>query len=181
MQHMGRLVLTLAAVAVISALVLTGVNVWTAPIVADNVAQMHQEVLEEFFPQMDHYREKTVDEVNYDFVYDSQEEFLGVLAEATTSGYAGEIEYYLAVDKQGSIKGLSIINHEETPGIGDIIEESDFQDRFMGKDYADNLEPGKDIDIVSGATASTEAMIDSVAGYMEGIADEVLEKGKEME
>ena len=179
MDNMGKLVLSLALVTIASALLLTGVALWTDPIIEENIARMHQEVLEDFFPEMDSYHEKTVDDVKYDFVYDSEEEFLGVLALARASGYAGEIVYYLAVCEQGTVEGISIRDHEETPGIGDIIEDPEFQDRLVGKHYQDSLEPEEDVDTVSGATVSTETMIESVGEHLELVSDEVLDIGRE--
>ncbi len=180
MNSMPRLVLTLAAVAIFSALLLTGVDLWTSPIVEENIAQMHQEVLEEFFPEMETYQEEMVDEVEYDFVYDDEENFLGVLVHSTASGYGGAIDYYLAVNHEGIIEGMNIVYHEETPGIGDIVEDPDFQNKFVGKDYEDPIEPEEDIDVVSGATDTSEAMIDSVREHMDLVSDNILEKGEEL-
>jgi Na+-transporting NADH:ubiquinone oxidoreductase subunit C len=51
------------------------------------------------------------------------------------SGLWGDITGVIAVSsvKQGTIKGITIIHQEETPGLGGRVAEDDFLSRFKGK------------------------------------------------
>jgi len=169
---MSRNIVTLIAVAVASALLLTGLNGATQPTIEENLAEMHQEVLEEFFPEMDYYEEEEYNDTHYDIVYNAEGEKLGVMTEVVASGYGGDIIYYLAISEEGEIKGVSIVDHEETPGIGDIIEEEDFQANFAGKTYEDSI--SEDVVAVTGATVSSNAFINSVDEAIQKFASHIL-------
>ena len=64
-----------------------------------------------------------------------------------------------------TIKGISIIHQEETPGLGGRIAEQDYLDKFSGKKIVPELKitpPGKagaenEVDGVTGATLSSKA------------------------
>ena len=81
------------------------------------------------------------------------------------SGLWGRIEGVLALSHDlETIKGLTIIRQEETPGLGGRIVEEDFLNKFEGKKLSPKLEivkPGKaksenEVDGISGATATCE-------------------------
>lgn len=66
-----------------------------------------------------------------------------------------------------SIKGLTIIHQEETPGLGSRIAEKSHLDKFLNKEFSPTLETvgeGKSekntqIDAISGATMSSKALV----------------------
>ena len=72
-------------------------------------------------------------------------------------GYNGPISLWIAIDDSGSIRGVRVFNHQETPGIGDFIDRSvsDWIDRFVGR-------TDKGHDHVSGATITSRAVINAV-------------------
>ncbi|MCL4167575.1 UNVERIFIED_CONTAM: hypothetical protein GTU68_026733, partial [Idotea baltica] len=48
---------------------------------------------------------------------------IAVILEAITNeGYNGEIKLLVAIYKDGSISGVRILTHKETPGLGDYID-----------------------------------------------------------
>jgi Na+-translocating ferredoxin:NAD+ oxidoreductase subunit G len=50
-------------------------------------------------------------------------EATAVILEATASeGYSGDIKLLIAVHKDGSLGGVRVISHKETPGLGDYID-----------------------------------------------------------
>ena len=62
-----------------------------------------------------------------------------VVAVAITStapeGYNGNIDFIIAINIDGSVSGVRVLKHQETPGLGDKIEEkkSDWITSFNGK------------------------------------------------
>lgn len=62
-----------------------------------------------------------------------------VIAVAMTStaprGYNGNIDFIMAINNDGSVSGVRVLKHQETPGLGDKIElrKSDWVTSFNGK------------------------------------------------
>lgn len=159
---------------VIGGLFLTGVNWWAEEAIEDRQLQQHLEMLEEYFPGAADYEEDQVADMSSELVFDEEGDFLGVLVVARKQGYSDYIVYQLAVDSQGEIVGLEILEHEETEDIGGVIEDPEFQDQFMGVSYQEKV--AEEVDIISGATKSTRAVIDSVEEVMEVVEDEYLDQ-----
>lgn len=171
MRDAVRLAITMMVIGIISAALLTGVNGVTEPIIAERQRLEHLRTLEQYFPGMERFESRTVDGESYDLVYGRRGELLGVMATVNTrEGYGGEITYNLAVDEAGTIIGLKVISHSETPGTGDVIETPEFQERLIGKGIGDPFQDGVDVDVISGATVSSLAMIDSARRALESIA-----------
>jgi electron transport complex protein RnfG len=86
-------------------------------------------------------------------------------------GYAGPIRLLLAVDEAGRVLGVRVLEHRETPGLGDVIEErrSDwlhgFDGRSLGDPPPDRWEvrrDGGDFDQFTGATVTPRAVVRAV-------------------
>lgn len=74
----------------------------------------------------------------------------------TSKGYGGPIELLVGFDADGKIKGVKIIAASETPGIGSNVTEGDFVNQFVG--LSGEIELGKNVDGVAGATISSKAV-----------------------
>jgi Na+-translocating ferredoxin:NAD+ oxidoreductase subunit G len=88
---------------------------------------------------------------------------------AAAKGYHGPIEVMVGVDPEGTLTGISIMTHSETPGLGARIVEPKFTDQFAGLDLETtklSAEGGK-VDAVSGATFSTLGVITAVDDALE--------------
>ncbi|MCJ7806072.1 MAG: FMN-binding protein, partial [Clostridia bacterium] len=95
----------------------------------------------------------------------------GIMSTIQQQGYDGYITYNLAVDSEGTIIGLLIVSHSETPGLGDVITTDVYQEQFIGKSFKDPITAGEDVDTVSGASVSTSAMINSIRRVIGVIAE----------
>ncbi len=81
-------------------------------------------------------------------------------------GYAGSIEFITAIDQQSELRGVEILRHQETPGLGDKIEtgKSDWLAQFQGRSAVGDAAPwrlrddGGDVDGLSGATVTARAL-----------------------
>ncbi|ABK43207.1 electron transport complex, RnfABCDGE type, G subunit [Magnetococcus marinus MC-1] len=83
-------------------------------------------------------------------------------------GYSGDIDTIMAVSVDGTVTGIQVVNHKETPGLGDKIEasKSDWAESFRGK-RLDTFKWGvkKDgggFDQFAGATITPRAVVKSV-------------------
>ncbi|MFW6410156.1 MAG: FMN-binding protein [Halanaerobiales bacterium] len=96
---------------------------------------------------------------------------------ATVEGYGGEMEVLIATDIDGEVTDIEVLEHSETPDIGDKVEEPDYLDQFSGKTAEDSLEVGEDIDGISQATVSSEAVAEAVRNGLDNI-QEFIESGQ---
>lgn len=113
-------------------------------------------------------------------------ECVGWSFEAAGPGFADKINLIVAVDKDfEKIAGFNVLSSNETPGFGDQIKNDYFRDQFEGAP-AGRLklvtvgEPGKidsDIVAISGATISSESVVEIVSHYVTNIKEKMLKKG----
>ncbi len=94
-----------------------------------------------------------------------------LFAVTARGGYAGPIRILVGIEADGAITGVRILEHRETPGLGDGIEESrsDWVHQFYGRSLGDppvtgwNLEAdGGDFDQLTGATVTPRAVIKAI-------------------
>jgi len=81
-------------------------------------------------------------------------------------GYSGNIAMMVGVDPAGTVSGLEILSHAETPGLGDKITRDEFKKQFDGKQL-DGIDwrvkkDGGDFDQITGATISPRAVVKAV-------------------
>lgn len=169
-----RLSLTLAVVGILSATLLTGLHNITEPIIIERQEEEYRQALELYFPGFADFETESIEEDYFDLIYDESGDLMGIMATIKQTGYDGDITYNLAVDSEGEIAGLLIVSHTETPGIGDVITTDSFQEQFIGKSFEDPLTAGEDVDIVTGATVSTAAIINSVRRVIAVVAENYL-------
>ena len=86
---------------------------------------------------------------------------------AESKGYGGKIKLLVAVDTEGKVLDFNILEHNETPGLGDNAQKPDFRKQFAGKG-PELLEVTKDpnnkenIQAMTGATISSRAVAKGV-------------------
>ncbi len=81
-------------------------------------------------------------------------------------GYSGNIDIMVGIAPDGTISGLEILSHAETPGLGSLITEAEFRQQFHGKNL-NNIDwrvkkDGGDFDQLTGATISPRAIVGAV-------------------
>ncbi len=94
-----------------------------------------------------------------------------ILPVVALEGYTGPIRLIMSIDMSGVIKGVRVIEHKETPGLGDKIDlkKSDWVLAFNGKSL-DNLsetqwqvkKDGGEFDQLTGATITPRAIVRAV-------------------
>ena len=105
-------------------------------------------------------------------------------------GYNGNIKLLIGINYDGSLSGVRVISHKETPGLGDKINErkADWILKFKGLSLL-NPEPSKwkvkkdggDFDQFTGATITPRAVVDAVKKalqYFEKRRYELFEESK---
>lgn len=86
-------------------------------------------------------------------------------------GYVGPIRILLGVEADGHVSGLQILEHRETPGIGDLVHQSrsDWVEQFAGRSLGSPppeqwaIETdGGEFDQVTGASITPRAIVKAV-------------------
>ncbi|MDA8089354.1 MAG: RnfABCDGE type electron transport complex subunit G [Nitrospiraceae bacterium] len=96
---------------------------------------------------------------------------IGYIAASYSKGYSSVISMMVAADTNMKLKGIKILDEEETPGLGDDVKQKYFQDRFKGKTLdqlvvVKNPDPTK-IEAITGATISSKAATQGVRTGLE--------------
>ena len=123
----------------------------------------------------------TVDEAMK--VLDKSGEVAGyVLTVTDHEGYGGDIQFAMGVKKDGTVNGISFLSIGETAGLGMKATEESFMKQFANK-KTDRFQYTKngacadgEIDAISGATITTNAVVNGVnAGlfYISTLSEEV--------
>ncbi len=184
MREIGRLVVALTLIAVISGLILAVVEGMTRePIAAQRRLEMLK-ALRAVLPPIDN--EPDTDAVTLPagknakglelqrtfFRGRHQGALAGVAFRVTApDGYSGNIEIMVGVDPGGAVAGIEILTQSETPGLGNKISEAGFKAQFRGKSL-DNADwrvkkDGGQFDQITGATISPRAVVKAVRGGLE--------------
>jgi len=86
-------------------------------------------------------------------------------------GYSGNIEIMVGIDPQGTVTGIEILTHAETPGLGSKITEGWFKEQFRGKGLENAdwrvKKDGGSFDQITGATISPRAVVGAVRQGLE--------------
>ena len=103
-----------------------------------------------------------------------------VLKIAAVNGYNGKINLLVGINENGTLSGVRVTSHKETPGLGDAIEveRNDWILGFFGR-ALDNPPPvgwavrrdGGEFDQFTGATITPRAVVAAVRLALEFFAD----------
>ena len=105
---------------------------------------------------------------------------------ASGKGFADKIELVVAVDKDfQKLAGFNVLISSETPGFGDRIKSSYYRAQFVGApaDRLKLLKMGNPADIdsdiiaITGATVSSQAVVDIMNNFLTQIREQMQQKG----
>lgn len=86
----------------------------------------------------------------------------------TNKGFSGNIKLMVGLLPDGTINNISVLEHKETPGLGDKMQKSKspWSEQFNGKKSEtfklDVTKDGGQIDAITAATISSRAYVDAV-------------------
>lgn len=87
------------------------------------------------------------------------------------NGFSGEFPVMTGLDSTGKIIDTYVLEHKETPGLGDKMTHENFKGQFKGKGIADAKwkvkKDGGDIDAITAATITSRAFTDGVYRALE--------------
>jgi len=120
-------------------------------------------------------------------VYAEEQPVAALFAVTARDGFSGPIRILVGVKFDGKISGVRILQHRETPGLGDKIEpaRSDWVFQFDGRAIGDPVTlqwaikvDGGDFDQLTGASVTPRAIIKAIRDtllYYDAHRDEIFE------
>ncbi|MCK8824433.1 FMN-binding protein [Fuchsiella alkaliacetigena] len=125
-------------------------------------------LIQEVLPGTEEHETVTKDGIELHKGYDAAGDLAGYVIPVQGDGYGGVMELKVGIDPNlEEILGVTVVDHSETAGIGDVIAEADFQEQFIGKSLTDQFVLDEDIDGAAGATVSSEAFVEAVRDAVE--------------
>lgn len=179
----------LFAITVISGLILGGVHELTKDIIANSSNSAYMEAYKTVFPDAAEFKEddklteaikKTNEELlSQDYgnvgidqalqVIDKNGATMGYLVTShSNDSYDGVVKILVGVNEDKTIKGIEMLELNDTPGLGQRAEEPEFKGQFAGKS-GESLTVTKsgnagdaEINAISGATITSRAVTNAV-------------------
>lgn len=183
---MLRTLLTLGLIGLLAAALLSGVHLATRDRIASEQQRQALATLNQLVPESGYDNELIEDRFSAwisglsspSTIYRArmESEPVALLADVTTpDGYSGDIRLLVGIEPDGEVIGVRILEHRETPGLGDKIElkRTDWLRQFTGKSLgappaqawaADRR--GGAFDTLSSATITSAAVIEAVRNVL---------------
>ena len=169
-----RLALTLLAITSVVAVALAGVNMITAPAIAELNAKNTQAAIETVLPGGG---EEVTDFPAVDLVSKVYASETGYAVQVTPSGFDNTITMMVGVDKAGNVLGIDVISHTETAGLGAVADAGTpagiaFREQFIGASGSVSVtKDGGQMDAITGATITSRAICDGVNAALACVAN----------
>ena len=176
-MYVVRLAGTLLLIAAIVAGLLAGINMVTAPIIAQLKAEKIQAAINEVLPGGGESVEFAGADATgtVSAVYKSDK---GYAVEVNPAGFGGTITMMVGVDNEGKILGIAVVSHAETAGLGDVAASKNsageaFRGQFVGQSGSvGTAKRGTGtLDAITGATITSEAVCAGVNTALDCVAN----------
>ena len=145
------------------------VNNITTPIIAENKKVSEDQAMKVLVEEAKEFVEvKDVkgETIKNLFIATADGKSVGSVAKVAPNGYGGEITVLVGFDLEGHIKGIKILSHSETPGLGANAAQDSFMSQFAQKlpPLAVTKSTPKDNEIVAitGATITSSAIVKGI-------------------
>lgn len=148
-------------------------NEVTAPIISNLAAEAEVESRKEVFPDAADFKEvETKDDASIVAALDENGSTIGyVIVNVGEGGYGGDISVMTGVTVEGTVTGVKVLNHNETPGLGAKSKNEDFRDQFKGLvsgiTVSKEKATGNSIKAITGATKTSTAVANAVNDAIE--------------
>ena len=171
-MFVARLALTLLLITGVVAAALAGVNAITKDAIAANQEKKTLDALAVVLPGVEGLEKQPItgDAGIVSEVYASGESYA---VKVMPGGFDGEITMMVGIEN-GQVTGISVISHTETPGLGAVAAARNakgeaFRAQFAGQ--SGTLAVGSQIDAMSGATITSNAVVAGVNAALQYVAN----------
>ena len=196
-KSMGFNSIVLALFALVTSLILATTNELTFERIEQSEREAAQRALLEIIPLERHDNDMLMDVQpvpeqfwatlglkkggNIHIARDQGQPVAAIIPAVTPKGYSGDISMIIGINFNGSIAGVRVVEHRETPGLGDKKKKkkSDWIQSFNGKSLVNPQasgwkvkKEGGDYDQFTGATITPRAVINQVLKTLQYFEDD---------
>lgn len=156
--------IVLTAICLTVALLLSVVNIFTAPKIIENQNNKANSALVEVLPGATGFAQITVDDSYPAAIKEAYKANLGFVFRTSTTGYGGELVVMIGVDNEGKIAGTKVVTDKETDTKDALV--------FPNVQGTDGAYSGMSLDgftpyIASGATVTSNAFASAVKAALQ--------------
>lgn len=161
--------LTLACL--LSGAIIAGTYSFTAPVAANSRVELKNKAMKELVAQAETF--KAVEGKQDWYAAIKEGKVVAYVVPAESKGYGGAIRMLAAVSPEGKVLDYKILQHNETPGLGDKASEPKFSKQFAGKGTEDlevvKVPTEKNIQALTGATITSRAVTKGIKAAVEEV------------
>ncbi len=164
-----KMIVTLSIIGAVTAGILNSVWNWADPLIKENERKATEEAIGIVQPNKVKYERLDIKEFEIYKVTDAENADLGYALVTVGNGFQNKIKLMVGLNKElTEIVGLTVLDQQETPGLGDEISKPYFQDRFKNLNitqeitYLKGVKGDKNkgqIQAITGATISSKAVV----------------------
>ncbi|MFP4487730.1 MAG: RnfABCDGE type electron transport complex subunit G [Bacteroidales bacterium] len=174
-SNLKNMIVALFAITLVASAALGGIYELTKEPIEAAKLEKKNNAIRQVIPDFDNtptseiYKEPVNGDTIYFYPGRMGNELVGTAVETFTNmGFSGEIKVMVGFLPDGTINDVAVLEHEETPGLGDKMErrKSDWSLQFQGKDPESFRiavkNDGGDVDAITASTISSRAFCDAV-------------------
>lgn len=167
----------LLIICLVATALLAGTNVITSGKIAANAVETENVSRMIVLPEGKSYGEVTTLDsgITYCEGTDDSGNLVGYVFTAGAKGYGGTISVMVGLDTEGTITGIEILSHGETPGLGANATSDSFKSRFVGKSGILTVDKtsndGQNIQAITAATITSKAVTGAVNSVTEAFEE----------
>ena len=160
--------IALLLICLVATTLLAGTNMITMEKIALNAVEKENSSRMIVLPEGKSYSEVVTLESGLTYCIGSDEEGneVGYVFTTGAKGYGGTVSVMVGLDLEGTITGIEILSHSETPGLGANATGDSFKSRFVGKSgeltVDKNSNDGQNIQAITAATITSKAVVSAV-------------------
>lgn len=159
--------LSLFLICAVASGILAFVNTATAPIISENNKKNADAARLKVLPNADSFVLKTADDGTVYYEGTKNSKLSGYVFTTSASGYGGKINVMTGINADGIITGISILEINETPGLGMNAKKDSFANQYNGKSgpfsvIKNSTPKNNEILAITSATITSNAVTNAV-------------------
>lgn len=176
----------LFAICIAVSAALAGTNLLTKDKIAEAQAQKAEESRKIVLPEADSFEVQNAGQPEEHYAGLQGGEAVGYVYETEAKGYGGTVRVMTGISTKGTITGVVILSHSETPGLGANAERESFREQYRQpvNDLAGGLSIVKfqapregEIQAMTGATITSTAVTNAVNQAIEAYQNTYASEG----
>lgn len=165
--------LKLALACIISGVAIAATYYFTQPTAEVEALKIRNKTMQDIVPQATSFQ--TIKGYNGWFKAEKDGETIAYIVPAENPGYGGSIKMIVGLTPAGRVITYKILNHHETPGLGNKASNPQFVQQFSGKDLEElkvvKTPTKNNIQALTGATVTSIAVTNAVCCAVEDLED----------